>query len=106
MRYPIVRATTDNRFELAEDYKIKGVKIPKGFKSDGLTLKNRLLRLIINKYEPKFQPFYFLHDYLCFLEEYELADKLGALVLFDLEKSPRTKIGMSVIRMYHKFRYR
>ncbi len=106
IRYPKVKATKNNTFELLEDYTIIGVTIPRGFTSDGLTLKVKLLRLIVNKYEPRFQPFYFLHDYLCREEQYETADRLSAEVLFSIEDSYRTRFGMWAIDKYHKIRYR
>jgi len=106
IRYPKVKATKNNTFELVEDFTIMGVTIPKGFTSDGLTLKVKLLRLIVNKYEPKFQPFYFLHDYLCREEKYKLADELSSKVLFKIKDSYMTRFGMRLIDKYHRIRYR
>ena len=103
--YPSVSATSNNTFILDKPYLVKNIRIPKGYESDGLTLKIRLLRLIVSKYEPKFMPFFFLHDYLCNREKYELADRLGQEVLFELEASWRTKTMMKLIRLYHKIRY-
>jgi len=104
MDYPKVIATPQNTFKLLEDYIIGGVVIPKGEETDGLTLKVRLLRLLINKYEPRFQPFYFLHDYLTNKERYEEADDLGEKILMQIEDSWRTRFGMWCIRKYHKFK--
>jgi len=50
-------------------------------------------------------PFFFIHDYLCDKEEYVFANNLGQEILFDIEKSWRTKAMMWGIRMYHKLRY-
>ena len=103
--YPHVKATYNNMFILSQPYIIKGVLIPKGFKSDGLTLKARVLRLVVSKYSPKFMPFYFIHDYLCDKEEYKKADDLGQEVLFEIEKSWRTKAMISMVKWYHRFAY-
>ena len=103
--YPLVQSTPNNTFILSRTYKVKGITIPKGFESDGLTLKIRLLRLIVSKYSPKFMPFFFVHDYLCNKEEYKLADDIGEKVLFEIEKSWKTKTMMFLIRKYHRIRY-
>ena len=103
--YPLVQSTPNNTFILSRTYKVKGITIPKGFESDGLTLKIRLLRLIVSKYSPKFMPFFFIHDYLCAEKKYKLADILGSEVLFETEKSLRTKAMMFLIRKYHKIKY-
>ena len=85
---------------------IMGVLIPRYTETDGLTLKVRLLRLFINKFEPKFQPFYILHDYLTNKEEYKRADDLSEKVLFQIEDSFRTRFGMKLIRIYHYIKYK
>ena len=105
MKYPITTSAEDNIIRLVNDYLIKGTMIPAGTTSDGLTLKNRLLRLFVNKYEPKFSPFYFLHDFLCDLERYSEADRLGSEVMFEIEYSYRTRVMMWIIVKYHKIRY-
>ena len=105
MEYPILRPRADKNFELYKDYEIAGYKVPAGFVTDGLTLKNRFLRIIVDKYQPKFAPFFVLHDYLCSLKKYNTADTMGQIILFDIEKSFRTKIMMFAIRTYHKLKY-
>jgi len=67
--------------------------IPVGYESDGLILKVKLFRLIVSKYVPKFMLFFFMHNYL------------GERVLFDIEKSFRTKTMIFLIRKYHKIKY-
>jgi len=103
--YPVVQATSSNTFLLDKAYQVKNITIPKGFESDGLTLKTRILRLVVSKYSPKLMPFFFIHDYLCYKEKYKLADDLGSEVLFEIEKSWRTKAMIFLIRKYHKTKY-
>ena len=103
--YPKVVGTSDNKLVLIEPYQVKNIRIPSGYKSDGLSLRFRLFRLIISKYSPKFMPFFFIHDYLCSKKKYALANDIGEEVLFDTEKSFRTKIMMFIIRKYHKLKY-
>jgi len=105
MTYPKLQPTNDNRFRLLENYTIKGVTIPKGFITDGLTLKIRLLKLIVDKYAPKFSPFFIFHDYLCDKDRYIEADTLGVEILYEIEHSLRTIAMMLLIRLYHKLKY-
>ena len=104
-KYPKYQGTKENTLVLTEDYLIQGIVIPSGFESDGLTLKIRFLSVVVDKYAPKFSPFFFLHDYLCREERYKKADSLGEVVLFDIENSKRTRFGMWLIKKYHKFNY-
>jgi len=106
VNYPTYKGTMDNKVVLAEDYLVKGVLIKKGFKSDGLTLKTIFLKLFIDKFSPKLSPFFFLHDKLCRDEKYIKADILGKEVLYEIEKSIRTKFGIHLIFFYHFIKYK
>ena len=103
--YPKVIGTSNNKLVLVELYQVKNIKIPSGYESDGLSLKFRLFRLMISRYSPKFMPFFFIHDYLCSKKKYTLANDIGEEVLFDIEKSFRTRVMMFIIRKYHKLKY-
>jgi len=104
MEFPIIRGHEDNYYELVEDYKINGFTIKKGMKTDGLTMKIRALNLFVHKFSPKFSPFFVLHDDLTNKGFYDLADKKGGEVLYELEDSFRTKSMMFFIRSYHKLK--
>jgi len=103
--YPILKPQPSGTFIVYEDYTTRGEVVPKGFSTDGLTLKIRVLRLMVDKYQPKFAPFFVLHDYLCSNDRYEEADRLGKEVLFEIEYSRRTRLMMWAIRLYHKIKY-
>ncbi len=109
--YPIVRANEHNHFELVEDYRVFGIRIPPKKQSDGLTLKVSILKLIVNKYQPILQPAYFTHDYICDLELYALADLLFDTILRESNKRNKlsTKMLYSLmafmVKKYHKVRY-
>lgn len=103
--YPTVKATYRNTFVLESPYQVGNILIPAGYESDGLSLQFRIFRLVVSKYAPKFMPFFFIHDYLCDEEMYRLADNLGEEILFDIEKSWRTKIMIFLVRKYHKIKY-
>ena len=104
-QYPKVTATPNNKFVLVEPYQVKNIRIPSGYESDGLSLRLRVFRLIVSRYSPKFMPFFFIHDYLCSKKKYGLANAIGEEVLFDIEKSFRTRAMMFLIRKYHKLKY-
>ena len=106
MKYPIVTATKENKIKLVESYKVDRVVVPVGFESDGLTLKSRIFRLVVSKYSPKFMPFFIVHDYLCDIGKYKKADEIGEKILFEIEKSIRTKLMITMVKLYHKIKYR
>ena len=106
MQYPILEPTSNGTFKLYKDYEINGIFVPKGFETDGLTLKIRLLRLLVDKYQPKFSPFFVVHDLLTNRCEYYDADEIGSKILFETENSIRTKLMMFVIKLYHRIKYR
>ena len=105
MDYPILKPQCNGLFEIYEEYNLEDIKVPKGFVTDGLTLKNRLLRVIVDKYQPKFAPFFVIHDYLCSLNKYKEADTVGSKILFRIEYSFRTKTMIKAIKLYHRLKY-
>ena len=105
MKYPILEPTADGTFKLYKDYEVEGIFVPKGFETDGLTLKIRLLRLLVDKYQPKFSPFFVVHDWLCSRNDYKQADDVGSEMLFEIEDSLRTQIMMKAVRLYHRLKY-
>ena len=106
VKYPKLLPQHNSTFVVLEDYGINGHTVPAGFVTDGLTLKTRLLRLLVDKYQPKFAPCFVIHDYLCSKDKYEEADIVGKKVLYEIEYSLRTRMMMFAIRIYHKLRYK
>jgi len=104
MKYPVVKATERNTFFLEENYQVKNIRVPKGYESNGANIP-RLFWSIIPPFKPKYQPAIFIHDYLCDLEKYSLADDLFEEVLFEIEESLRTKAMVKAVRLYHKIKY-
>jgi len=105
MQYPILEPTSNGTFKLYKDYEINGIFVPKGFETDGLTLKIRLLRLLVDKYQPKFSSFFVVHDWFCSINNYKQADDVGSQILFKIENSFRTRLMMKAIRLYHRIKY-
>jgi hypothetical protein len=104
-QYPKVIGTSDNKFVLVGPYQVKNIRIPSGYESDGLSLRFRPFRLIISRYSPKFMPFFFIHDYLCSIERFSLANEIGEEVLFKIERSFRTRAMMFLIKKYHRIKH-
>ncbi|WP_170020605.1 DUF1353 domain-containing protein [Campylobacter sp. RM16190] len=63
-----VTPTMDNRYELAEDFEMLGIKIPKGYKTNGANIP-RLFYIIYPPFIPKYLKAIILHDYLCDLAD-------------------------------------
>jgi len=105
MNYPILEPQVNGNFKVYKVYEIEGIKVPESFETDGLTLKIRLLRLIVDKYQPKFAPFFVIHDWFCANNNYKVADELGSKILFQIENSWRTRAMMRAVRLYHKIKY-
>ncbi len=105
MEYPKLQATTENQFILLEDYAVKSVVIPKGYRTNGADVP-RIFWAIIPPFKPKFLPAVIVHDYYCDKEEYVLADNLFREILLDIEKSFITKAMVYSVKMYHKVKYK
>jgi hypothetical protein len=63
------------KYKLVISFIYKDVVVPKGYKTDGLTYKFRLLGIFLNKYDPRFIKAAVVHDYLCDKEKYSKADQ-------------------------------
>ena len=87
---------------LTADFNYKDVTIPKGFTTDGLTYKIRLLGVIINKFDPRYITAAIVHDYLCELESYAKADQYFEELLPTGWKSAMMVKG---VKLYHRIRY-
>lgn len=102
MEYPKLQPTSDNRFILLEDYAVKGVVIPKGYRTNGADVP-RLFWVLIPPFKPKFLPAVIAHDYYCDKAEYDKADKLFKDILLEIEKSFITKAMVYSVKLYTKY---
>lgn len=102
MDYPKLEPTADNGFILLEDYAVKSVVIPKGYKTNGADVP-RLFWVFIPPFKPKFLPAVIAHDYYCSKKEYSKADELFESILLEIEKSFITKAMVQSVKLYTKY---
>lgn len=102
---PRISPTQDNKYVLLDDYKILDVTVPKFYKTNGADIP-RILWVIIPPFKPKYLPAVIAHDYLCDLEKYKKADDTFEKILFEIEKSWKTKMMVWAVRAYHKLKYK
>lgn len=114
-----VTPTMDNRYELAEDFEILSIKIPKGYKTNGANIP-RLFYIIYPPFIPKYLKAIVLHDYLCDLcdqtipndkfksksEGFKFADLKLKEALKQCSASAFTQnLFYICVRIYHKLKY-
>ena len=104
IEYPAVRPTHDNKFILLEKYVYRGVVVPEGYKTNGADVP-RVFWSIIPPFKPKYLPAVIVHDYLCDMGEYKLADKYFEMILMSIEDSIETKSMIKAVKLYHKVKY-
>ena len=100
----LVKPMADNKYQIAKDIIYKDIVVPKGYETNGANIP-RLFWFFIPPFKPKYLPAVIVHDYLCDLEEYHLADTYFEEILFSIEKSIETKAMVSSVKLYHKFKY-
>ncbi len=105
MQVPIFYPTRDNKVVLAKDFEVKKLfVIPAGYKSNGANIP-RLFWWLIPPFKPKYLPAVIVHDYLCDLEKYEVADVFFEELLLDTEDSFKTRLMIRAVKLYHRFKY-
>ena len=62
------------RYKLVEDYKYKDIVIPKGYTTDGISYKFRLIGIFINRFDPKYIEAVIVHDYLTDMNQWDKAN--------------------------------
>lgn len=92
----------DGGYELIRDFEYKDIVVPKGFVTNGIDLKTRVLSLFINKYDPITIEAVVVHDYLCELEQYAKADLYFQELLPNIWQKP---FMLFLVKIYHKFKY-
>ena len=104
MLYPLLRPTNDNKFILEDDFEIAGIKIEKGYLTNGADVP-RLFWLFIPPFKPKYLPAVILHDFLFEQKEYTKANILFEKTLLKIEKSFTTKTMILSVKLYTKIKY-
>lgn len=64
-----------DKYELTQDLVYKDVTVPKGYLTDGISYKLRVLALFINKFDPRYIVAAIVHDYLTDLGDWDKGNK-------------------------------
>jgi len=101
----ITRATANNTLVLCEDFRYRNILVPRGYVTNGANIP-RMFWSIIPPFAPRLQPAVVLHDYLCDIEIYDVADKAFATILKDLQISAWERfVLVKAVTLYHRFKY-
>jgi hypothetical protein len=107
MIYPQLQATKDNQFFLLEEYKYRGVRIPIGYTTNGADIP-RIFWSFVPPFKPKFLPAVLVHDFL--IETAKTTADVNSAndhfeeILFQIEKSFKTRIMVLSVKLYWKFK--
>ena len=95
-----------HKVKVLKSFAFNGVTVPSGFISDGASVP-RIFWSIFPPNRTDYLPCAILHDYLCDLEEYRVADEYfkDCLECLKVDRFSRAILYLSV-RFYHKLRYR
>jgi len=100
-------STIDNKIVVLEDYIFDGIKVEEGFVSNGGDIP-RIFWLFTTPHKAKYLPCYVVHDHLCELELYDVADCVLEEMLLIAEKEKHTIITRGIIffvKLYHRIKY-
>jgi hypothetical protein len=78
--------------------------VPRGYETNGANIP-RIFWGVIPPFKPKYLPAVIVHDYLCDLEQYALADRFFEDMLLKIENSFKTRVMIFTVRLYHKIKY-
>jgi hypothetical protein len=104
IEFPKLQGTIDNKQVLLEDYTYRDITVPKGFRTNGSNVP-RTLWGVVPPFKPLYSPAYVIHDYLCELEDYELADKYFKELLWNVDRGIVTSAMVLTVNVYHSIRY-
>jgi hypothetical protein len=83
-----------------EDMEYRGVIVPKGFRTDGISYKFRLVGVFINKFDPLYIEAVIFHDYLTDLGDWDTANRVFEELLPDTRVA---KVMVVAVKLYGKF---
>lgn len=103
--YPHIQATHNNTYVLLKDFEAHGVVVPAGYETNGADVPQAFW-WVIPPFKPKYMHSIVVHDYLCDLSEYVLADEIFEKMLFEVEISFKTKAMVFFVKIYHNVKYK
>jgi len=101
-----VRPMHKDRFKLLKEFKYKDVVVPEGYETNGADVP-RIFWVFFPPNRADYLPAVIVHDYLCDLQNYAMADKYFEELLEELEVRVSTrKIMSNSVRFYHCLKYK
>ena len=88
-------------YQTTEDMTFRDVTVPKGFITDGISYKFRLVGVFINRFDPRYIKAVIVHDYLTDRGDWKKANKYFEELL------PDTKIArvmIMAVKMYGRLK--
>jgi hypothetical protein len=98
----VMTPTVTNHYLLVKDFKYKSITVPKGYETNGADIP-RVFWWFVPPFKPKYLPAVVIHDYLCDLKEYGLADNVFEEMLLEIENSFTTRTMVRVVRFYTRW---
>lgn len=102
--YPVLKPTFSNKFILDNDYELEGIKIKKGYETNGADIP-RLFWWFVPPFKPKYLPAIIIHDFCFENKEYEKGNLLFEKILLNIENSFATKTMIKSVKIYTKIKY-
>jgi len=104
IEYPILKPTFDNKFILDNDYEIAGIKISKGYETNGADVP-RVFWWFIPPFKPKYLPAIIVHDFLFENKQYKKGNDIFEQILLTIEDSFTTRMMIKSVRIYANLKY-
>ena len=102
---PILKPFDKSQFELVEKYQYKDIVVPKGYKTNGANIP-RLFWSIYPPNSPEYLSAAVIHDWLCYLEEYNRADDTLLEMMLELNCSKfKPNVFYYCCKIYHRIKY-
>jgi len=102
----ILQPMRDFKFKVLHPIPYRDIVIPVGFTSDGASVP-RLFWVIYPPNRTDYLPCAIIHDYLCDLKQYSLADDYFWTCMCDLHINNTSKYPIiTAVKAYHTIRYR
>lgn len=87
-------------YRTTRDLTYRGVTVPKGTVTDGVSYKFRLVGVLINKFDPLYIEAVIFHDYLADLGDWDTANRVFEELLPDTRVA---KVMVVAVKLYGKF---
>ena len=91
-----------SKYKLTTAYVYKDVTVPKGYTTDGLSYKFRLIGIFLNKFDPRYIEAAVIHDWLVDNNEWDKANERFEELL---PKGRVSKLMVYAVKLYKKLQF-